>query len=158
MDFILEELINMEIEIKIKVLAKDKEKFLPKYATAGSAAVDLMANIKEPVLLPPGERCNIPSGIALSLPEGYAAFVFARSGLGIKKGIGLPNGVGVIDSDYRGEIFVGLINYSEEPYEIRPFDKVAQLLVLELPKVNFLPCDELDETTRGTGGFGSTGR
>lgn len=148
----------METEIQIKILSKEGEKILPEYATAGSAAVDLVADIPEKVLLRPMERSLIPTGIAIALPEGHAAFVFARSGLATKHGICLANGVGVIDSDYRGEISVGLINLSGEAYEIKPFERIAQLCVTEVSKAKFLPAAKLPETRRGAGGFGSTGR
>ncbi len=101
----------------------------------------------------------IPSGIAVSLPgSGYAAFVFARSGLGVKHGISLSNGVGVIDSDYRGEICVGLCNLGTQPYEIQPGERIAQLVVMPVCPLPVQEAAELDQTQRGAGGFGSTGR
>lgn len=149
------------IELKIKAVSPLMgTKFpLPAYATAGAAAMDLCACMEEPVTLAPGGRQGIPTGIAIALPgPEYVALVFARSGLGIKHGISLSNGVGVIDSDYRGEIMVGLTNLSEEPYTIHPGDRIAQLVVtpVVLPQLELTA--ELDATGRGTGGFGSTGQ
>lgn len=136
-----------------------KELPLPFYASAGAAAMDLCACIDEPVTLPAGQRVTLPTGIAIALPDaGYVALVFARSGLGIKKGICLSNGVGVIDSDYRGEISVGLFNSSQEPYTVQPGERIAQLAVMPVVQAQIQLTDTLDETERGTGGFGSTGK
>ncbi len=133
---------------------------LPERATQGAAAADLCAVCEpEGITLAPMERALIPTGIAIELPnENYVALVFARSGLGIKKGIGLSNGVGVIDSDYRGEVQVGLINMGSEPYTIQNGERIAQLAVLPILPFEIEVCDELSETTRGESGFGSTGR
>ena len=132
----------------------------PEYATPGSAAVDLRAALEENevVTLAPGARALIPTGLAIS-PEssGYVAIVAARSGLGIKKGVSLSNGIGVIDSDYRGEICVGLINHSDVDFEIKRGDRVAQLMFMPVMCANFIKAESLDETERGAGGFGSTG-
>lgn len=131
----------------------------PFFATAGAAAMDLHACLGEPVLLEPGKRALIPTGIAMELPSpDYAALVFARSGLSIRNGICLSNGVGVIDSDYRGEIRVGLINLSDTPYAIRPGDRIAQLMVTPVCRPEIELAEALTGTDRGTGGFGSTGR
>ena len=130
----------------------------PYYASAGAAAMDLHACLDEPVTIGPGELVSIPTGIAIALPSAeYVALVFARSGLGVKHGIALSNGVGVIDSDYRGEIQVGLTNLSHTPYTISPADRIAQLAVVPVVQVNPMPVENLDETERGSGGFGSTG-
>ena len=132
---------------------------LPHPATAGAAGADLCANIDTALTIQPMGRAVVPTGIAIELPDaGYGAFVFARSGLGIKHGLTLSNGVGVIDSDYRGEICVGLVNLSNTAYTIQPGERIAQLCIL--PVMQFLPVetDTLSETERGTGGFGSTGR
>ena len=149
------------MEVKIKALSPQigREVPAPHFATAGAAAMDLCACVDEPVTLAAGARALIPTGIAIALPDpGYVALVFARSGLGIKKGVCLSNGVGVIDSDYRGEIGVGLVNLSGESYTVQPGDRIAQLMVVPVvqPAISFV--DELDETQRGRGGFGSTGR
>ena len=149
------------IELKVKAVSPLMgTKFpLPAYATAGAAAMDLCACMEEAVTLNAGERRLVPTGIAIALPSPeYVALVFARSGLGIKRGVCLSNGVGVIDSDYRGEISVGLVNLSGEDYTIRPGDRIAQLMVVPVVRPELVQVDVLDETERGAGGFGSTGR
>ena len=146
----------MDINIKIKLT---RGAACPEYATDGSAAVDLRAMIDEEYTLAPGERHSFPTGIAIS-PEtsGVVAIIAARSGHGIKHGINLSNGIGVIDSDYRGEISVGLRNTSDVPYTVSPGDRIAQLMFIPVMCARFDVCDELDETARGAGGFGSTGK
>lgn len=131
----------------------------PYYASAGAAALDLHACLEEPVTIPAGGRTVIPTGIAIALPSpAYVALVFARSGLGIKRGIALSNGVGVIDSDYRGELRVGLQNSGSEEYTVQPGDRIAQLAVVPVLQVELEQAETLDETERGAGGLGSTGR
>ena len=135
-----------------------KEIPAPFYATPGSAAMDLCACVDEPVEIAPRALVSIPTGIAIALPSpAYVALVFARSGLGIRHGISLSNGVGVIDSDYRGEILVGLQNSGGSEFTIRPGDRIAQLMVVPVVQPRLRLVDELDETGRGAGGFGSTG-
>ena len=149
------------MNLKVKALSPKigKEIPAPFYASAGAAAMDLHACVDEPITIPAGGRAVIPTGIAIALPSAeYVALVFARSGLGIKHGIALSNGVGVIDSDYRGEIRVGLTNLSDTPYTVRPGDRIAQLMVTPVVRPAVVPVSELDETDRGAGGFGSTGR
>lgn len=149
------------MELKIKALSPKigADIPLPRFATAGAACMDLYACIDQPVTLAAGERRLIPTGIAIALPSAeYVALVFARSGLGIKHGIALSNGVGVIDSDYRGEIRVGLTNLSDTPYTVRPGDRIAQLAVMPVVQAELERVDSLDDTGRGTGGFGSTGK
>lgn len=132
---------------------------LPFRATDGSAGMDLYACIDSPVTLGAGEKAVIPTGMAIELPSAeLAAFVFARSGLAIKHGIGLLNGVGVIDSDYRGEICVGVINQLAEPYTIAPDERIAQLVIMPVSLINPVEAQSLDDTARGEGGFGSTGK
>ena len=147
----------MDINVKI-LLSRGME--MPAYATDGSAAVDLRAAIDEgtTVVIAPGERALIPTGIAIS-PESknVVAIVAARSGLAIKKGICLSNSIGVIDSDYRGEICVGLFNTSKEPFTVCRGDRIAQMMFMPVYTAKFLQADSLDETERGAGGFGSTG-
>ena len=131
----------------------------PYYASPGAAAMDLHACVDGEVTIPPRGRAVIPTGIAIALPDpGYVALIFARSGLGIKHGIAPANCVGVIDSDYRGEVKVGLQNSSEEPYTVRPGDRIAQLAVLPVFQAELVWTEDLDETDRGSGGFGSTGQ
>ena len=141
-------------EIKIKLTRGAQ---IPKYATNGSAAVDLCAMIDSPIILAPGERALIPTGITLSIPDGYVGIVAARSGLACKKGICLSNGIGVIDSDYRGEISVGLFNSSKDEFTVERGERIAQLMFVPVESAVFVSTDSLDETERGEGGFGSTG-
>lgn len=131
---------------------------LPSRATSGSAGFDLQAAIDSPLTILPGKLISVPTGIAVQLPENSVGLLFGRSGLGVKHGITLSNSVGVIDSDYTGEIFVGLCNVSDEPYTIHPLDRIAQLTVMSFLPVNPVEVDSLEETERGSGGFGSTGR
>ena len=149
------------MELKIKALSPKigREIPAPYYASAGAAAMDLCACVDAPIDLPPMSRAIVPTGIAIALPSPqWVALVFARSGLGIKHGITLSNGVGVIDSDYRGEIKVGLTNLSEEGYTIQPGERIAQLAVTPVVQAQLTFTDTLDETDRGAGGLGSTGR
>ncbi|MBR5310490.1 MAG: dUTP diphosphatase [Oscillospiraceae bacterium] len=146
----------MAFEIKIKKLRE--KAVVPKIATKGSAAADLYACIDEAVLIPAGGNAVIPTGIAAAIPEGYGAFIFARSGLGIKHGIVPRNCVGVIDSDYRGEICVGLVNLSDKEYTVLPNDRIAQMAIMPVMPAEYVLCDELSDTERGEGGFGSTGK
>ena len=141
------------MEIKIKSEAG----IVPAYETAGSAGMDIRAYLKEPVELLPGQRALIPTGIYLEIPEGYEVQIRARSGLAIKRGIGLVNGIGTIDSDYRGEVKIALINWGDEPFVISNGERVAQMVAARYEKVEFTVADELSETERGSGGFGHTG-
>ena len=149
------------MELKIKAVSPKigKEIPAPFYATPGSAAMDLHACLEQPITLLPGGRTVIPTGIAIALPSpDYVALVLARSGLGIKHGVIPSNCVGVIDSDYRGEIMVGLYNSGESEYTIQPGDRIAQMMVVPVIQAQLRMVDELDETERGAGGFGSTGK
>lgn len=149
------------MELKIKALSPKigKEIPFPAYATPGSAGMDLRACIDAPVTIPAGDRSMIPTGLAIALPgPEWVALVYARSGLAIKHGIAPANCVGVIDSDYRGEIVVGLLNSSKEPYTIEPGERVAQLVIMPVTQAEITVTDTLDETERGAGGFGSTGK
>ena len=145
-----------EINVKI-ALVRDRAK-IPAYATDGSAALDLRYAADEPMTILPGERRLVPTGIAIS-PEtkNVAALVCARSGLASKKGLTLANGIGVVDSDYRGEIMAAMINLGNEPYTIEPDERVAQLMFVPVLQAKLIEAETLDETARGTGGFGSTG-
>lgn len=145
------------MELKIKKLKENAK--IPQRATNGSAGMDLYACIAESVTLAPGQLTVIPTGIAIELPDNTcAAFLYARSGLGVKHGICLSNGVGVIDSDYRGEVCVGLCNVSDKPYVIEPFERVAQMVIAPVLTTGITEVDELSDTARGEGGFGSSGR
>lgn len=148
------------MELKIKALSPKigVEIPAPFYASAGAAAMDLHACIDEPVTIFAGKRAVLPTGIAIALPSpDYVALVFARSGLGIKHGIAPANCVGVIDSDYRGEILVGLQNSGDVEYTIQPGDRIAQLMITPVLQARISMVDALDDTARGAGGFGSTG-
>lgn len=132
---------------------------MPFYASEGAAGMDLSANITEPLILKKGAMAKIPTGISIALPGPEAvAYIYARSGLGIKHGICLSNGVGVVDSDYRGEISVGLINLGPEDYTISPGERIAQMVFAPVIRGTLIETEELPETRRGEGGFGSTGR
>lgn len=132
---------------------------LPKYETPGSAGLDLRACIDAPLILAPGALVLVPTGLAVALPSSaFVALLFARSGLAARHGVALSNGVGVIDSDYRGEIKVALTNLSQTPYEIKPGDRICQLAVLPVTQTILSFVDCLPKTQRGEGGFGSTGR
>lgn len=142
----------------LKIKKVNENAVIPHRATEGSAGLDLCACIDEPITLAGGETALIPTGLAIALPSAqYGAFVFARSGLSIKHGIGLLNSVGVIDSDYRGEIKVGVINQIKETYTIQPGERIAQLVVMPVSTMPVEEAESLDETERGEGGFGSTG-
>lgn len=149
------------MKLKIKAVSDKIGKDIPYpfYATAGAAAMDLCACVDAPVEVAPRALVSIPTGIAIALPSAeYVALVFARSGLGIKHGIAPANCVGVIDSDYRGEIQVGLQNHSGVPYTIQPGDRIAQMSILPVFQAELEWTDTLDQTDRGSGGFGSTGK
>ncbi len=144
------------MELKIKKVRENAK--IPTRATDGSAGLDLYACIDQPITLKKGDTALIPTGIAIGLDDPhYAAFIYARSGLAIKRGIGLLNSVGVIDSDYRGEICVGVIKQTDPEYTIEPYERIAQMVIkpVELPQI--LEVEDLDDTLRGAGGFGSTG-
>ncbi len=144
------------MELKIKKVRENAK--IPTRATEGSAGLDLYACITEPITLKKGDTAVIPTGIAIGLDDPhYAAFIHSRSGLAIKHGIGLLNSVGVIDSDYRGEVCVGVIKQTDTEYTIQPFERVAQMVIkpVELPEI--VEVNDLNDTSRGAGGFGSTG-
>ena len=143
--------------MKIQVTKLKQNAVLPEYQTSGSAAMDLHACLDEPVTLVSLERKVIPTGFALSLPDGYEAQIRARSGLSLKHGITPANGIGTIEADYRGEVGVILVNLSNEPFEITPGMRVAQMVVARYEKAEWEEVAELDETERGEGGYGSTG-
>ncbi len=144
-------------QLKIKKLKPDAK--VPTRGTMGSAGLDLCACIDEKITLNSGDTALIPTGIAIALPSAdYGAFVFPRSGIAVKHGIGLLNSVGVIDSDYRGEIMVGVINQKRESYTIEPGERIAQMVIMPVSMMPVAEVEELDSTDRGDGGFGSTGK
>lgn len=143
--------------VKIKLL--NEKAHLPSRASSGAAGYDLRACIDEPTTLRKGKIFAVPTGVAIELPnENLVAVICARSGLAIKHGITLANSVGIIDSDYRGEIKVGLINLGQEDFVINPDERIAQMLIMPVETPELTVADELSDTTRGSGGFGSTGR
>ena len=146
--------------LDVNITKVRKNATVPTRATSGSAGYDLHACIDKDLTIKKGDLIRVPCGIAIELPSSeYAAFIFARSGLGIKYGISLSNGVGVIDSDYRGEIQVGLCRTSDgDPYTIKNGDRIAQMIIMPVSNVNFKLVENLGESERGSGGFGSTGR
>jgi dUTP pyrophosphatase len=146
-----------QIALEIQLL-REGLSVMPSYATAGAAGLDLHAALEAPKTLQPGERAAIPTGVALGLPTGYEGQVRARSGLASRHGIALVNAPGTVDEDYRGEVHVLIVNLGQEAYTIQPKDRIAQLVVAPVTRVETVRVEELGETERGVGGFGSTGR
>lgn len=142
--------------MKIQVVNKSKMS-LPEYKTNGSAGIDLKASIESSVVLKPMERSLVPTGLFISIPEGYEGQIRGRSGLAINNGITLANGIGTIDSDYRGEVKVILINLGNEDFIINNGDRIAQLVLARYERIEFEIVDNLNNTNRGSGGFGHTG-
>ena len=148
----------MVLEVKALSDKIGREIPLPYYATDGAAAVDLHACIDGPLTIPAGGQVVVPTGLAVAIPEGYVGIVAVRSSMGIRHGVTLSNAIGVIDSDYRGPLGVGLRNTTGEDYILQPGDRMAQLMVVPVLRPEIRLVAELPETTRGAGGFGSTGR
>jgi dUTP pyrophosphatase len=146
----------MHTALSIKIVNKSTNE-LPSYATVGSSGMDIRAFISEPLVLQPSERLLVPTGLFVEIPLGYEIQIRPRSGLAIKQGITCLNTPGTIDADYRGEIKVILINLSNEPQTILPGDRIAQMVVQKVEQVQWVAVDELNESERGSGGFGSTG-
>lgn len=142
--------------MKIKIVNSSKHP-LPQYQTSGSAGMDLTANIDQPVVLKPMERQLIPTGLFISLPHGYEAQIRPRSGLSIKKGLTLINAIGTIDSDYRGELKIPIVNLSTEDQTIEDGERIAQMVIAKHEIAELIEVESLDETERGAGGFGHTG-
>lgn len=142
--------------MKIKLLRPGAK--VPVYGSADAAGADLCACLEDPVTIAPGETLFIPTGLAIAVPQGCAGLVYARSGLASKRGLAPANKVGVIDADYRGEVTVALHNHGKEPQTILPGDRIAQLLITPVLAPSFQLVEALEETDRGSGGFGSTGR
>ncbi len=146
------------VNIRICRLAHGEGIELPHFASALAAGADIRAALREDVVLHPGEHKLIPSGFSMALPAGFEAQVRPRSGLALKHGIGVLNSPGTIDADYRGEVGVILINHGDTDFHIQRGDRIAQMVIAALPVVDFIEVDELDDTERGSGGFGSSGR
>jgi len=145
------------IVIKIKRLKSGIGLPLPDYETEGASGMDLRASVTEPVLMEPGEIKLIPTGMAISIPPGYEGQIRPRSGLALKHGIGLINSPGTIDSDYRGEIAVIMINWGDKTFTIRHGDRIAQMIIGKIHRADLMEVDNLDSTKRGDGGFGHSG-
>lgn len=143
--------------MKIRIVNKSKHE-LPQYATPLSAGLDLRANIDSSIVLGPMERCLVPTGLFMALPAGYEAQVRPRSGLALKKGVTVLNSPGTIDADYRGEVCIILVNLSTEPFTIEDGERVAQMVIARHEQAEWEVTDVLDETERGEGGFGHSGR
>ena len=144
-------------KIQVKVI-REKGVELPKYETEGSAGMDVRANIKESITLKSLERILIPTGLKVAIPEGYEIQVRPRSGLAIKHGITMLNTPGTVDSDYRGELKVIVVNLSNETYTIEPNERIGQFVLNKIEQIEFVEVEELDSTERGEGGFGHTGK
>ena len=142
--------------VRIKKLRENA--IIPTYGTEFAAGADLYAALDEAVTIAPGETKLIPTGFAFEIPVGYAGFVYARSGLATKRGLAPANKVGVIDSDYRGEVMTALHNHGSEAQTVEPGERIAQMVIAPYITADFILSDELDDTERGEGGFGSTGR
>jgi dUTP pyrophosphatase len=142
--------------LKVKIVSEDGS-YLPAYETDGSAGMDIRAKTETPINLAPGERTLVPTGLRIELPPGYEAQIRARSGLAVKWGIALTNGVGTIDSDYRGEIMIALINLGQETFVIKDGDRIAQMIVARYERIAWDRCERLADSERGDGGFGHTG-
>ena len=147
----------MPVDIAVTRLPHNSDLPLPAYETAQSAGMDLAAAIDAPMTLSPGERAMIPTGLAIALPAGYEAQVRPRSGLAAKNGVTVLNTPGTVDADYRGEVKVILINLGDVPFEIERGMRIAQMVIAPVTQAGFTEVDELPETARGSGGFGSTG-
>lgn len=143
--------------MKVQIVNKSRHE-LPEYATGQSAGMDLRANIDTPITLKPLQRCLVPTGLYIALPDGYEAQVRPRSGLALKFGVTVLNSPGTIDADYRGEICVIMVNLSSEDFVVNDGDRIAQMVVARYEQIEWSDVDVLDETERGDGGFGHSGR
>lgn len=149
----------MSLQVELKILDSRLNENMPAYATSGSAGLDLRACINEAITIKPGETTLIPTGMAVHLANpAYAAMILPRSGLGHKHGIVLGNLVGIIDSDYQGQLFVSCWNRSQEAFVMNPMERIAQLVIVPVIQASFTVVDEFNESERGVGGFGSTGK
>jgi dUTP pyrophosphatase len=147
----------VDVSVTVTRLPHGRDLPLPTYATANSAGLDLLAAVAADMILAPGARSLVPTGIAIALPEGYEAQVRPRSGLALKHGVTVLNAPGTIDADYRGEVGVILVNLGEAPFVIRRGDRIAQMILAPVARLGWQESADLDETARGAGGFGSTG-
>ncbi len=146
-----------KLKVRILRLAHGGDLPLPGYATAGSAGLDLAAAVTDDLVLPPGGRALVPTGFAIALPEGHEAQIRPRSGLAVKNGIGVLNAPGTVDSDYRGEIMVCLVNHGDRPFTVSRGARIAQMVVAPVSRVDWQPAESFESTARDGAGFGSTG-
>jgi len=146
------------VTVRVRVLPHGEGLALPSYESAGAAGADVRAAVDEPVVIAPGERVAVPTGLILEIPDGWEGQVRPRSGLALRRGLTVVNAPGTVDSDYRGELKVLLVNLDDEAVTVDRGDRVAQLVVAPVTRADFVPADDLEATVRGTGGFGSTGR
>ncbi len=149
--------LEQRVVVRIMRIEEGHDLPLPAYASSGASGMDLRAAVREPITLEPGEIRLIPTGIAVSIPEGYEAQVRPRSGLALRHGIGMVNAPGTVDSDYRGEIGVILVNWGKEPFLVRRGDRIAQMVIARTCRVDLEEVSRLDNTSRGAGGFGHSG-
>ena len=147
-----------KINVFVEQTAEGRDLPLPQYMSQGAAGMDLYAAVNEATLLEPGKIKLIPTGLKMALPEGYEAQIRPRSGLALKYGISMVNTPGTIDADYRGEIKIIMINHGEEPFMIQRGDRVAQMVINKIERIQFVPVTTIDSTQRGAGGFGHTGK
>ena len=140
---------------KIRMISRSG--IYPRYETAGSAGMDIRAYLQAPVVIDPGQRALIPTGLFMEIEPGYEVQLRARSGLAVKHGICLANGIGTIDNDYRGEVKVALLNLGQEPFTVSDGDRIAQMVIASYVRGEVIPAEELSDSDRGSGGFGSTG-
>lgn len=147
----------MSIALPVRILPHGEGLALPAYQTADSAGLDLVAAVEAEMVLQPGERALVPTGLAIALPSGYEAQIRPRSGLAYKHGLTVLNSPGTVDADYRGEVKVLMINLGQEPFAVKRGERIAQMVVAPVTQIAWQPVADLDETARGAGGFGSTG-
>lgn len=147
----------MSVQVQVKRLPHSEGLALPAYATPGAAGMDLLAAVAAPLVIAPGQRVLVPTGLAIALPQGFELQVRPRSGLALKNGIVLPNSPGTIDEDYRGELQVIVMNAGQEPFVVERGMRIAQAVLAPVVRAGWVEVAELDETARGAGGFGSTG-
>jgi len=152
----MSEITTVDVGVGIQVVAKDP-RYLPSYQSTGAAGADLMAAIEKEVVIHPGKRMLIPTGLFFEIPEGFEVQIRPRSGLALRHGISLVNTPGTIDSDYRGEVGVIVINHGTEPFIVRPEMRIAQMVVAPVVQAEFIPVTEVSSSERGSGGFGHTG-
>jgi dUTP pyrophosphatase len=145
------------LKLKVKRLPDGEDIALPEYETQGASGLDLRAAVREPLTLQPGEIRLVPTGFAVSIPRGYEAQIRPRSGLALRYGIGMVNSPGTIDSDYRGEIGLIVVNWGQEPFVIRRGDRIAQMVITAVSKAEVVEVADLESTSRGNGGFGHSG-